>query len=1187
MKTTLRLLGAFWALLPLGAQAQGECGAASNTFNFTTAAAQDWKTRSASVGVTTFTTSGFSPTGNVATFATVGTSGIRWAADYGNQTNNTSSVTITFSRAVSNLKIVVNGIDRNSQSGNQNDYQDAVTFNGYTSDVVAPGNLISLASANIARPTRLTVAGNTVSDQSANNQGTGATTVTFPSAVKKLVLTFANTQTADNNPGSQEVAIASLSWCKLTPTAANDALTASYTASPTIDVAANDAADGSFSLDLNPATTAIDAAYTDANGITYSASAAGEIVVTNSSKFVGNAVLPYGFVDNANQKATANLSLTLTNAAPVGADYQVTRSYNTTTAINLLQNVTDADGVATISGATLDLNPALERRQATYTIANQGTFTVDDNGLVTFAASNGFVGTSTLAYTIQDEKGLVSAPKQLRLATTSVAPVAVNDAATRSNTARSVIYILSNDTDADNDIDPATVDLNPATTARETSFTDGSKGTYTVDEFGLISFAAQGTYTGTSTLSYIVRDAKGNASNAATLTLTVVQTLANNDSNVTPRNNAVSGNVLINDNNRVGTNLTVATTAVTAPTKGSVTISEDGNYTYTPNTNYVGNDSFVYRVSDGGLSSVATVNITVYDPAVACTQATGPNLLKNPGFELGNTGFQTDYIYVANQSGVTNELVPEGLYAVGTSAADYHPNFAQTGRSGNFLMINGSNTIKKLYSQTIKVEPGKYYNFSAWVNNILANTTTTTADDPVFGFVINGVATSEITSIPEAPNSWVKLSDIWFSGTNTTATFEIVNVSIVQGGNDMGIDDVYFGTCNEAPKAQDDLVLVPSIVPTTFSALDNDIDDGGIEGNSLLLFSSKAATGNGAKSIDKAEGKFNADAATGRITFTPASGFTGSTSIAYKGKDAANAESTVAAITVRVGPITADDSQDMSGSRVATLDVVSNDQDVDGVDPATVDLDPATPEQDVNRVVPNVGVYRVNSAGVVTFTPVATFAGTTTIQYSVRDFVGAPSSPSTISVKLSQPLPVELTQFDAVAKQDDALVTWTTIMEKNSDHFDIERSVDGRSFSKVGTVKGQGSTTQEHRYRFIDGKARLVGALLYYRLRQVDTDGTFQYSSVKTVKFAEQLPTSYTVGLVPNPTLGSTALDLSSLPAGTYTVDIIDVTGRVLQVGKATGGALSALDVQQFAKGVYIIKVHNAAISITQRLVKE
>ncbi len=101
----------------------------------------------------------------------------------------------------------------------------------------------------------------------------------------------------------------------------------------------------------------------------------------------------------------------------------------------------------------------------------------------------------------------------------------------------------------------------------------------------------------------------------------------------------ITGNVLINDTDAEGSALTVNTTPINAPTNGSLQLNADGTFTYTPNTDYVGTDSFTYQVCDAaGNCTEATVQITV-NGAVADTGApTEPVDNGQGGVDEGNTG---------------------------------------------------------------------------------------------------------------------------------------------------------------------------------------------------------------------------------------------------------------------------------------------------------------------------------------------------------------------------------------------------------------------------------------------------------------------------------------------------------------------------------------------------------------------
>ncbi|TGE27644.1 T9SS type A sorting domain-containing protein [Hymenobacter metallicola] len=182
-------------------------------------------------------------------------------------------------------------------------------------------------------------------------------------------------------------------------------------------------------------------------------------------------------------------------------------------------------------------------------------------------------------------------------------------------------------------------------------------------------------------------------------------------------------------------------------------------------------------------------------------------------------------------------------------------------------------------------------------------------------------------------------------------------------------------------------------------------------------------------------------------------------------------------------------------------------------------------------------------------------------------------------------LPVELTQFTAKAVQTTAVLSWTTASEKNNDHFVVERSFDGSKFEAIGQVKGHGTTTQGQSYTFSDtGVGSKFQGTVYYRLRQVDTDGTSDHSPVRVVTFTEKVAVVATIGLYPNPATTTTNLDLTALPSGTYQVSVIDAAGRTLSTSRYSGGALHPLQVQHLPQGVYIIRVEGANLSLSKRL---
>ena len=97
----------------------------------------------------------------------------------------------------------------------------------------------------------------------------------------------------------------------------------------------------------------------------------------------------------------------------------------------------------------------------------------------------------------------------------------------------------------------------------------------------------------------------------------------------------------------------------------------------------------------------------------------------------------------------------------------------------------------------------------------------------------------------------------------------------------------------------------------------------------------------------------------------------------------------------------------------------------------------------------------------------------------------------------STPLPVELLYFDASA-DNSVLLSWATATEINNDYFSIERSEDGVNFYEIGKVNGNGDSNKEITYEFTD--KFVLAPVEYYRLKQVDFDGQFEYFQVKRVE---------------------------------------------------------------------------------------
>ncbi|MGV3539219.1 MAG: T9SS type A sorting domain-containing protein [Rufibacter sp.] len=183
------------------------------------------------------------------------------------------------------------------------------------------------------------------------------------------------------------------------------------------------------------------------------------------------------------------------------------------------------------------------------------------------------------------------------------------------------------------------------------------------------------------------------------------------------------------------------------------------------------------------------------------------------------------------------------------------------------------------------------------------------------------------------------------------------------------------------------------------------------------------------------------------------------------------------------------------------------------------------------------------------------------------------------------PLPVSLTRFEGVSRNGAVELIWTTATEINNDRFEIERSLNGTDFVKVGEVKGNGNTTVTIDYAFTDRQA--PAGTSYYRLRQVDVDGSTEYSKVISVKHTAGAGSANAmrVSLYPNPvTNGNVNIRFAELPQGDVNVRLIDMSGRVLHTKTLNGN--STLDISHLglSQGIYMLSITSGGITDTQRL---
>ncbi len=176
-------------------------------------------------------------------------------------------------------------------------------------------------------------------------------------------------------------------------------------------------------------------------------------------------------------------------------------------------------------------------------------------------------------------------------------------------------------------------------------------------------------------------------------------------------------------------------------------------------------------------------------------------------------------------------------------------------------------------------------------------------------------------------------------------------------------------------------------------------------------------------------------------------------------------------------------------------------------------------------------------------------------------------------------LPISLLSLQAQPQKTNTHLTWRTAAESQNAYFEIEHSRNGVSFQTIGTVPGQGTTTVPHDYDFTHEHPG--PGIHYYRLRQVDFDGTSSYSQVVSIDFPS-LEDLESLALWPNPTTGIVNLGWESQEAPEYVVT--DALGRVLQSGSLVAGQI---DLSAFPKGVYFLNLKTENGMRAERVVKQ
>ena len=187
-------------------------------------------------------------------------------------------------------------------------------------------------------------------------------------------------------------------------------------------------------------------------------------------------------------------------------------------------------------------------------------------------------------------------------------------------------------------------------------------------------------------------------------------------------------------------------------------------------------------------------------------------------------------------------------------------------------------------------------------------------------------------------------------------------------------------------------------------------------------------------------------------------------------------------------------------------------------------------------------------------------------------------------------LPVDLVRFTAKMQKADVRLDWETAMEKNSSHFNIQRSQDGVNFETIGRVASAGNTQISTYYNYTDravGKA--LAGLMYYRLEQVDYDGTTDYSPVVSVKLPDE--TFAIKGVYPNPFKENLEINIGGSKQQSIQLRLLDMNGKELLKQQiyilGEDNIVPVLDAHHLEVGMYILEVTSSAETRQFKVVKK
>lgn len=760
------------------------------------------------------------------------------------------------------------------------------------------------------------------------------------------------------------------------PTAVND----SYftTAGTTLTVSP---ANGVLSNDSDPDSANLTASFVTlpSNG-TLTLNSNGSLIYTPNAGFTGVDTFTYRDSDGSLNSNVATVSVTVsavTNTAPVASPdtYSLTEdtTLTTTLANGVLLNDSDADG------NTLTANLIAQPAHGSVSLSPDGTFIYVPNA--------NFTGSDSFTYQAND--GVTNSnvtTVSLTITGTNDAPTAVNDSYfTGAGTALAVTAangVLANDSDVDSaNLTAAVVMTTP-------------NGTLTLNPNGSLNYTPNAGFTGVDIFTYQASDGAA-TSNSATVSITVSAPsnsapVANNDNyslaEDTTFTATLANGVLLNDTDADGNPL--ATAIVTQPAHGTVSLSANGTFVYTPNANFTGSDSFTYQANDGTTNSnVATVTFTVTgtnDAPVGLSDSytTAQGTLLTVTAANGVLANDSD-VDSANLTAVVMAQPSNGtLILNGNGSFTYTPNAAFTGvdvftyQASDGAATSGTTTVSISVTaapNTAPVANNDSYQltedtqFTAQqANGVLANDTDADGN-PLTALLVSQPTHGTVTFA--ANGTFIYTPNANFTGTDSftyQASDGSANSSVAT------VNLTVIGT-NDAPSSVADSYTTPQGTALTVNGANGVLSNDTDVDSPTITAAIVAQPQNGAVT-------FNAD---GSFTYTPNAGFSGVDAFTYRASDGTLfGNTTTVSITVttiaQTAPVATNDTYQVTEDTPLTVPqatgVLANDTDANG-DPLTAQV--------VTQ--PSHGTVNLSANGSFVYTPATNYNGSDSFTYQAND----------------------------------------------------------------------------------------------------------------------------------------------------------------------------------------------------------